>query len=297
MSYEDQIKAAKTPREAMLILARAVDELYAEQKAPVDPWASWGDNPLSPDEQLDERDEMEYRAAQQNPFEPVGGTVDEAEVQRLEAAVHAANDKLERMFKGGGDQLERMRAKEEVDSLTAKLRLAKDPGKLIPVSGFQVGDPEKFFQVEGVDLTRTPLQQPTELGAMAVRLPTPTEEWKQRRREMAELVDLPGFFPAVQRQTEEARQEIIENYVKGGPLWLYMGDEFGRNIVMQMPMDAKQIMLAEVASYGDVRVAHEFARDVMKDDGSGQDRSGQEADYLLDVADGAINDGHMTTNL
>ncbi len=41
MSVEADVLAAKTPREALLILARAIDALLA---APADPWAQWDDD-------------------------------------------------------------------------------------------------------------------------------------------------------------------------------------------------------------------------------------------------------------
>src|SRR5690349_2509399 len=43
MNLTDAVRHAATPREAIILLAEAIDELRAAK--PIDPWESWGDEP------------------------------------------------------------------------------------------------------------------------------------------------------------------------------------------------------------------------------------------------------------
>lgn len=292
MTLTEQIANAKSPREAIMILTSAVAALEAEVAALKSEGGGW-DQPMDFDGFTPDTEALAEEP--ENPFEPIEVPIDEAEVARLESLLVVQGDQLE-AIRRGGKPIDIQNAMMEYESTRAKLRLAKDPGKIMPVSGDQVGDPEHFFQVEGVDLSILPFQQSIELGGMVVNLPPATDAQKKARRAVAEAIDLPGFFPAVQRQSDEAREEIIDNFVKGGPLWLYMGDEFGREILMSMPDHAKRVMVNDVAVYGDVRVSHEFARDVLKDDGFGIE-PGDASDYLESVVDGAAaGDGFGVTS-
>lgn len=285
MTYEDQVRAAKTPREAMMILARGLDALAGQ---PTDPWASWGDS-----EDATPAAVGAVSPTTASPFEAVAVPVDEAEVERIQRQLDVAEQQFEAV-RLHGDKAKVTKASREVQGLQARLRLTKNPGKVIPVSGDQVGDPKSFYQVDGVNPDLTGLQAEGIVnGDMVINLPSATEAQKEARRIVAERIDLPGFFPRVQTQTQEARDEIVANFIKGGPLWLYMSGEEGRQMLIDMPMDAKQIMVHDVAAYGDVRVSHEFARDVLKDLGQGIE-SGAAQDYLNSIVAGAVNDGHMT---
>lgn len=287
MTFENVVRGAKNPRDALMALAQELDRRFAElETQAVDLWDTWGDGEDSPEAM---REVAGLPTAGPKPFEAVTVPVDEANVARLQKLYDAANARLEKSRRS--DPALMREAAEQVESLRAQLALAKNPGSVVINSGDQVGDPESFFQISGIDPSLTPLQQEglvAEQANMVINLPPATDLQKRVRRQVAEAIDLPGFFPIVQRQTDEARAEIIENFVKGGPLWLYMSGEEGRQILLDMPDGARRAMVHDVAAYGDVRVGHEFARDVMKDYGQGI-QPGDAQDYLNSISEGVVD--------
>lgn len=292
----DAVRAAKNPRDALMALARNVDEMYEElSKQAGDLWETWDDDREYEDHEMAAAGALPTKVPSDTApeFTAVQIPIDLDEIARLEDRLTEQTDRLERSFKGGDPSMTRELAA-IVQGLQARLRLAKNPGSMVPVSGDQVGDPEAFFKVDGVDPSLSPRAQEGIEGGpqLVVNLPAATDLQKTARRVLAEKIDLPGFFPAVMRQTEEARAEIINNYVKGGPLWLYLGGAEGRKIIMEMPPQAKAAVLHDVAAYGDVRVAHEFGRDIMKDGDNGI-TPGDAQDYLLGIVDGRVDDFGM----
>jgi hypothetical protein len=115
-----------------------------------------------------------------------------------------------------------------------------------------------------------------------VDLPPADEHRKAQRRQLAEGIDLPGFFPAIMRGTEDQRQEIIETYVKGGPLWL----SANREIMAALPPAAKQVMVEDVM-IDSTRLAHEFGRDILKT----EDVEGAGLAVAQDNIDGIVDRG------
>lgn len=263
MSYVDQVKSSKNPREAILILAKALDDLSSAPKATT--WDEWGDaadtaepagTSVAPESQV-------LYAATEIPVDP-------EEVARLELQYQQANDLFERI-RLTGDKAATVDAAMRVEGLRGRLDLARHPGSILPVSGDMVGDGD-FVKVD------------TSPDQIIFNLPDASDDMKQRRRDLALAVDLPGAFPVVMRHTEEARQELIENYVKGGPLWLYLGDQEGRKIIMDLPPDAREAMVHDVyETTNDVRFSHEFARDVMKSEDPGDHESYTE--YIHSIMD------------
>jgi hypothetical protein len=252
MSYTDRIKSTKNPQEAMLVLAQGIDEILAHlavaPEVQDDGWGNWSD--VAP------ADGVPAGPPPGGYFEPVVIPVDHEEVARIREQLAEAETKLEAAHHTG-DKTLLVQLTQRVDGLRGRLDLAENPGSILMNSGDMVGDPDGVFEV-----TVTPTD-------VIINLPPASEDQKESRRQMAEAVDLPGFFPVVMRQSDEAIQAIIDNYVKGGPMWLYADN---RDLVMQMPLWARQVMVADVNAYGNVRVAHEFARDVMKEEsGEGTD--------------------------
>lgn len=262
MTYVERLKHTTSPQQAMLVLAQGLDDLQAQLKDSVpaaDEWGSW-DAVTSP-----EGGSPAPVTASPSPFEPIIIPVDPAEVERVQGEYDDANEHFEKV-RLTGDKAMIMQAAARVEGLRGRLDLAKNPGSIMPVSGDMVGDPDKVFHV---DLTPENIM---------VDLPPASPQRQVRRRAMAEQLDLPGFFPIVMRTTEEARQGLIDAYVKGGPFWIYMDN---RDLIMQMPMWARQEMVEDVNEIGDVRLAHEFARDVMKTE--------DEKGGTLDIAEANIH--------
>lgn len=270
MSYVQEALAAKNPREALLILAAVLDEQerrlqQLEAKPADDGWGSWNSDPVVP-----RGGAVEPSPSTGGAYEAVPIQVDPEEIAQLELDYAQANDELEKNRRGGDPQRIALLAA-RVEGLRGRLNNARRPGAILAVSGDMVGDPDAFFTVSGG------------LDSLVIELPPPSAHQKKMRRELAEAINLPDFFPAVMRQTDEAKAEIIENYVKGGPYWLYAGDQEGRKMIMSMPISARQAMVMDMNEYGDVRVAHEFARDIMKsEDGVDSEFAN---DFIQSVAD------------
>ena len=127
---------------------------------------------------------------------------------------------------------------EERRALEAELRLAVeqlDP----PVQSLPDRDQER------------PILHYTEGGVM-VDLPEADPETQDNRRAFAEKVLKLG---------QEFNEEIIDSYVKGGPLVLYYTD---RDYVVGLPDDFKRAMIRDVMQFSPAE-AHEMGRDLLKD--------------------------------
>jgi len=270
MSFADRTKQASSPHEAVVILAEALDGLYALlSRSQDDGWGSWGGGdsakaptlePSSPqptpfEEDLETREAFAKRDI---PVDPDAVAAAEAAVVEAESAFEAAR------LNGNVDQdvVDRMKQAQ------AKLRLEKDPGSVL----------EDTYMLEPDALRYE------DLGAdgHVVDLPPADEHRKVLRRQLAERIDLPGFFPAIMRGTEAQRQEIIETYVKGGPLWL----SANRDIMAALPPAAKQIMVHDVMMDSN-RLGYDFGRDVLKT----EDVEGATLAIAQDNIDGIVDRG------
>lgn len=272
MTHLEHIMGAKNPREALFLVAQALDDherrLAALEAQPADEWGTWGDSKSPAGTPAGNPPVASSSPHAQNDVIVI--PVDPEEVSRLEFEYAEANNQLE-LNRRGGDKIRIMELANRVEGLRGRLNLAKNPGSILTRSGDMDGDPEAFFKVSGG------------LDSLEIELPPSSDKQKQWRRELAEAIDLAGFFPAVMRQTDEAKAEIVENYVKGGPYWLYAGDQEGRKMIMSMSLEARHAMVMDMNEYGDTRVAHEFARDILKsEDGVDSEFS---KDYINSVAD------------
>jgi hypothetical protein len=248
MTTVDAIKQTKSYEEAILVIARALDDLVSTMSNASTSTPSWGDGAAAagpswgdhPGSQTSSDSQPQYQA-------------------------------FELGRKSGLDKAALVDLSMRAEGIRGRLDLAKHPGSIVPTTGDMVG---QGLGAEGSSIVNV-YEDPERV---VYDLPVPTDEQKAQRRALAEAVDLPGSFPIVMRQTDEAIESIIHNYEIGGPLWLYLGDEEGRTIIMAQPKQAREAMVHDVwETTGDVRFTHEFARDVMKE-GAGQDD--EESDHL-----------------
>lgn len=208
MSVADLIRLTTSPMEAFLVVADALDNLIEKVSmlgvdvipAPADPWGSW-DKVIAP-----------------------GFTV---EVQRT--AIASQDTSAERIRAALAEATD----PEDVQALTAKLRLAEDPGT-VPhaVAGALIQE------TDGV-----------------VELPPPTPELAARRAKWAIDVRLGDMLDPPMDLDAAARA-----YAKGGPMWLYLGD---REAMLGMPDQWLRMFVADVHEQSP-RQAQELARDILK---------------------------------
>jgi hypothetical protein len=79
-------------------------------------------------------------------------------------------------------------------------------------------------------------------------------EWVKRRAKLA-----------VEAQLDEQLAEgMADAYVKGGPLWLYLGGSEGRDYILGLPEHMRREMVADLVENASQQDAEEFARDVLK---------------------------------
>jgi hypothetical protein len=79
-------------------------------------------------------------------------------------------------------------------------------------------------------------------------------EWVKRRAKLA-----------VEAQLDEQLAEgMADAYVKGGPLWLYLGGSEGRDYILGLPEHMRREMVQDVVENASQQDAEEFARDVLK---------------------------------
>jgi hypothetical protein len=161
----------------------------------------------------------------------------------------------------------------------ARVRQLEDPGAILNSAGEIRGERE---------ITRTS----EENGQIMVDIPAADAARKRRARKLAEAIDLPGYFPNIYR-AEPMRSEIIKAYTLGGPLWLNAVGQFENQlpIIMQMPMNVRQAMVADVRKDSD-RIAYDLARDIFKDSDTDKilDISGQNFDSMIE-AGGTVYQG------
>lgn len=206
MTVREQVLKARTPQEALLVLADAIDNLNKEPS--FDSWDGWNDPET---------------------HKQVNAQFAEASVKPKAAFAEYARIK---------EELAETSDPEESQALQAKLNLLKD--ELKPPAHY--ADEEQQASKLVTD----------ENGNVVVELPPPTEEHMELRREFAEKR---------LKLQDEFGPEILESYVKGGPLVIYYTD---RDFVMRLPDEFKRVMVDDVQNFSP-REAKEMARDILKD--------------------------------
>jgi hypothetical protein len=91
-----------------------------------------------------------------------------------------------------------------------------------------------------------------------VILPEVTDETRTQRFELAIAMQLDEQLNPVQDGS------LNEAYSKGGPMWLYLGGQEGRDYILSLPERMKRDMVADVCKHHTQREAEEFARDILK---------------------------------
>ncbi|WP_281783753.1 hypothetical protein [Sinimarinibacterium flocculans] len=201
MTVREDVLAAANPREALLVLADAIDSL---QSKPADLWSAWDD---------------ELKAAP-----------------------------------------EQTRAKEGWENLH------HEPGQKPIEHDSATGEPTKAG----------PFSKQTEDGAPVVEFPAPTYDQEGKRIDTIPHLDFENMtsqdengneYRLFDREdTEQRREEIgklAKAYLKAGPVWLYLSN---RDHVIQLPIDVRQNMIADVEEV-DPKYAYHMAKDILMDRG------------------------------
>lgn len=131
---------------------------------------------------------------------------------------------------------------EDARALEARLRLLKDDGRALDINAPAGLMPTVEESADSATLV----------------IPAPSKAKKDRRLALAHEWKLHEFLPLTDFEAADA-------YAKGGPQWLYGYD---RDAVMQMPYAYRQAMVEDVLE-DSPRAAHEMARDILKDTGTG----------------------------
>lgn len=204
-----------------------------------DGWGSWGggtqsstaavaDGPASPEPQYD----------------VIHVEVDPKAVAAAQERVHRAEQRFETERAKGNLEPDVIH---ELHAAQAALRLAEDPGDILLGSGEVFGEKDTSLIAE------------LNGDSHIIDLPVADARRRELRRAFAERIDLPGFFEPIMRSSEEQRQQLIDTYVKGGPLWLAPR----RDIIMTMPVAARQVMIADLREDSE-RIAWDYSRDWLK---------------------------------
>jgi len=253
----------------MQIVGEGLDEILERLAAGtssdvVDGWGSWGGadarsasapQPTPFEQDLEAR---EHFAKVEFKPDPQAIAAAERDVEIAEAAFEHA--------RLTGDLTQQV--VDDMKLAQGRLRAAKDPGAIL-VDDLLLEPDVLEYEDQGGD-------------GHIVNIPAADEHRKAMRRQLAEGIDLPGFFPAIMRSTEAQRQEIIETYVKGGPIWL----SANRDIVKALPTQAKVVMVQDVMLDSN-RLANEFGRDFLKE----EDIEGAGLAVAQDNIDGVVDRG------
>lgn len=128
---------------------------------------------------------------------------------------------------------------EDATALEAKLRLLLDDGQALldtnPFSGARIGIDGELVDFPPVSATR-----------------------KGRRGNWAASRGLERFLA---QGNELIAEEMVDAYIAGGPMWLYLYD---RDAVMQLPAEWRKDMVGDVECDSPAQ-AQELARDILKD--------------------------------
>lgn len=235
MSVEDQIRAAKTPGEALLVLAQAIDGILAlleviNARAGTDtgnPWAiPGGDAKLV----LEHYDEWRPECAA-------------AEVT-AEWDPKAARAEYDRQLKALGDPPADPEDRQAWEKQRELLKdLLQPPTPNVGIVGETVIETVRVG--EGFE----------------VRVPSVSAEKHEARLDFATRVlklQDGGWWSRIELAIDG--NEAAAAYVKGGPLWLHAYD---RAAVLQMPIDVRRAMVADIEEISP-RDAQELSRDILK---------------------------------
>jgi hypothetical protein len=229
MTLTDQIKTCRTPQEALLLLADAIDALREDINTappqPVDPWAQpleWsrfprvGDHPES---------------AFLSPFSKAHDKTKHRE--QIEA--------VQTLLNGTTDP-------DEHQALQAKLRLLRDQAgeKVYENDAAGGGTIEPVPEGERPSIASDGSNGTVELTAASPERQAARAEWAVSRQ-------LWDFIPLNEKQACDA-------YMKGGPMWLYLGN---RDAIMAMPFAYREELVTELAK-DSVVDAQEVGRDILK---------------------------------
>jgi hypothetical protein len=232
MSLSERITQCKTPVEAVLLLAKEIDELRAElaslQAAPAsDPWTQ----PLT----WDTRESTAFIAralAEDVQLKPtISGTTRADKIAATQKALDEATDPDDRR------------------ALEASLRLLKDTDANIRREAVPEGTRVKDDQATMAGS----VTQSIVVGGGTVELPVVSPERQDVRRQWAADRKLAEFIPL-------DPADAADQYAKGGPMWLYLGN---RDAVMQMPFNYRQELVAELMLDSPAE-AQEVGRDILK---------------------------------
>lgn len=129
---------------------------------------------------------------------------------------------------------------EDLQALQAKLRLLQDEGG-------RIENIDPGVRVRSLD----------DGSNLTVDIPAASPERQAGRRFVATRDDFYSFLstPGL------TKEEFVEAYAKGGPMWLYLGD---RDAIMAMPPAWRQAMIQDIEQDAPLQ-AQEVARDILKD--------------------------------
>jgi hypothetical protein len=266
MTTADRVRAAKSPQEAMLAVAEALDQLLAREPAKADDgWGAW------PVEDRDDHEVDPNGFGTAEPFAVIKPKVSDAEVRAAEEELHQAEINFEAAHASNLTEEERAVVVQELKRAQAKLRFIQGEleGGIVNNAGFIPGSGEATVTRE-------------ENGQIVVDLPPVDDTRKAARRKLAEAIDLPGFFPMIFR-SGPPRDQILHAFEVGGPLWLSnVGKEDGQvPVIRQLPFNVRQAMVEDLRLDSE-RLAHELATDILNDvDPVHLDVSGQNIDGVI----------------
>lgn len=136
--------------------------------------------------------------------------------------------------------------------------------------------PIEYDSATGEPTQGGPFSKQTDDGSPVVDFPTPEADQLALRRACLDHLDFENMtdrdengneyrlFP--REDTPERREEIkklAKAYIKAGPVWLYLSN---RDHVIQLPIDVRQNMIADVEEV-DPKYAYHMAKDILMDRG------------------------------
>lgn len=238
MTVLEQVQQAKTPREALLIIAAAVDQLRQAHKA-VDPWAGW--------------DEEEIKSTDGSILAATLGAETRAMVQEI--GEHEVTNS--RVLDSNGHLVDRHEVTDdEVISWIGKNygRTPTDDSEGKALIAMVRADLERAGKGE-----MAPADFVMHDGVIesSIDFSPPDEAYSDRRYKFAaEVLQLDmalGEHP-------EPDGDWAADYAKQGPLPLYI---INRDLVIQYPDGVKAAMIADVNNFS-TKIAYEMGADLLK---------------------------------
>jgi hypothetical protein len=262
--FADRIRAAHNQPEAMLALAEGIDEILSALStspapSPSDEWGDWAGRNAAGG--VVGTAGESGSGSDPRHFDVIEVKVDPRELEEAREDEHQAEVNWERLNARGRQEgqspqdweQELIEARDAMQRAQGRRRLLEDPGSIVQNAGFIEGTGEVTRTVETAD------------GQLVVDLPPADAQRRAARRKLAEAVGLPGFFPNIFR-TGQPAEDIIHAFEVGGPIWLNANGKFEGQppVIMQMPVMVRRAMVEDVKQ-DSPRLAHEFAREVLKD--------------------------------